>query len=443
MDTMVKRAEYASNAYYNLGLSMAKVRNLTGAIQNLKISLSLNKNNIDARNLLGLVYCEMGDVVEALSQWVVSKSIQKTDNIAGTYITQIQSNQAKFELISSTVKKYNLSLKYAREGNTDMATIQLKKIVSQNPKLVSAQLLLALLYIKDREFQKAKKPVNAVLRIDRNNVTALRYMAEIDEALNSKKKKDSSLGVLTRKSRELETKPLSGNDVIMPGSSYKEPSNGAVTVINILIGIVIGVALIWFLIIPARYRGITEEYNNSIQQYSEQLSSGNVELNSLERQLDEIRTEKENLEARLQEVSGADGNNKLLTAVVDSANAYLANKMTDAAVALIDIDVSALPSEGAKTLYNTISGATMMDASADLYNKGLTAYNRGNFTDAADYMVKSYKCDKKKAEAVYYAAKSYASLNDVDNAKKYYNIIIDSFKSSRYIAEATTYVNTN
>ena len=195
----------------------------------------------------------MGDVVEALSQWVVSKSIQKTDNIAGTYITQIQSNQAKFELISSTVKKYNLSLKYAREGNTDMATIQLKKIVSQNPKLVSAQLLLALLYIKDREFQKAKKPVNAVLRIDRNNVTALRYMAEIDEAINSKKKKDSSLGVLTRKSRELEAKPLSGNDVIMPGSSYKEPSNGAVTVINILVGIVIGAALIWFLIIPARY----------------------------------------------------------------------------------------------------------------------------------------------------------------------------------------------
>lgn len=442
METMVTRARSASNAYYNLGLSMAKVRNLTGAIQNLKISLALDKNNIDARNLLGLVYCEMGDVVEALSQWVVSKSIQKTDNIAGAYITQIQSNQARFELISSTIKKYNLSLKYAKEGNTDMATIQLKKVVSQNPQLVSAQLLLALMYLKNNEYQKARKPVNAVLKIDHNNITAMRYQAEIEEAFNVKKK-ESTLGVLTKKSRELEARPLSGNDVIVPGSSYKEPSNGAITVINILVGVVIGAAIIWFLIMPSRFTGMRAEYNNTLQQYSEQLSSGNVELNSLETQLEQVKTEKENLEARLEQVSGTDGSNKLLLSVVSSANNYIAGKMTDAAVDLIDVDVSALPSDGAKTLYNTIAGATMLNASTDLYNQGLTYYNRRDYSTASDYMVKSYQCDKTKVDAIYYAAKSYVELGDTDNAKKYYNMIIDGFKTSRYVAEATTYVNTN
>ena len=68
----------------------------------------------------------------------------------------------------------------------------------------------------------------------------------------------------------------------MPRSSYKEPSNGAVTIVNILIGVAIGAALIWFLIIPSKYKGMTADYNKSIQDYSEQLSSGNVELNSLE-----------------------------------------------------------------------------------------------------------------------------------------------------------------
>ena len=29
--------------------------------------------NIDARNLLGLVYFETGEVVEALTEWVISK----------------------------------------------------------------------------------------------------------------------------------------------------------------------------------------------------------------------------------------------------------------------------------------------------------------------------------------------------------------------------------
>lgn len=442
METIAKRAYYASNAYYNLGLSMAKVRNLSGAVQNLKISLALNKNNIEARNLLGLVYCEMGDVVEALSQWVVSKSIQKTDNRAGAYITQIQSNQTRFEVISQTIKKYNLSLKYAKEGNTDMATIQLKKVVAQNPQLLKAQLLLALMYLKNNEYQKARKPVNMVLKIDHDNVMARRYLAEIEEAFNSKKK-ESTLSALTKKSRELEVRPLSGNDVIVPGSSYKEPSNGAVTVINILVGIVVGAALIWFLVMPAKNTGIRDEYNKTLQQYSEQLSSGNVELNSLETQLDTVKKEKENLEERLEQVSGTDGSNRLLLSVVSSANNYIAGKMTDAALDLIDIDVSALPSDSAKTLYNTISGATMLDASADLYNQGLTYYNRRDYSNASDYMVKSYKCDKTNVNAIYYAARSYAELNDTENAKKYYNMIIDGFKTSRYVAEATTYVNTN
>ena len=82
-----------SNIYYNKGLSQAKVRDLTGAISSLKQSLQFNKLNTSARNLLGLVYCEMGDVVEALSQWVVSKNFSPDDNIAGTYIKKIQMNQ--------------------------------------------------------------------------------------------------------------------------------------------------------------------------------------------------------------------------------------------------------------------------------------------------------------------------------------------------------------
>lgn len=33
--------------------------------------------NTNARNLLGLVYFEMGESVKALSEWVISKSLQE------------------------------------------------------------------------------------------------------------------------------------------------------------------------------------------------------------------------------------------------------------------------------------------------------------------------------------------------------------------------------
>lgn len=144
-----------------------------------------------------------------------------------------------------------------------MAQIQLKKVVSQNPRLLKAQQLLALIYIKEKEYSKARKCLASVLRVDRNNTLAQLYMQAIDEELSSKKKESQSS--LKKRNKDDDRKPLSGNDVILPRSSYKEPSNGAITIINILVGVAIGAALIWFLIIPSRYRGLTSEYNKSLE----------------------------------------------------------------------------------------------------------------------------------------------------------------------------------
>ena len=52
-----------SNSFYNLALSQAKVRDLSGAIVSLKQSLQFNKLNTSARNLLGLIYYEEGEIV--------------------------------------------------------------------------------------------------------------------------------------------------------------------------------------------------------------------------------------------------------------------------------------------------------------------------------------------------------------------------------------------
>ena len=56
-----KKIMYLANAFYNDGLNKARVRDLTGAVTSLRQSLKFNKNNVDARNLLGQVYFEMGE----------------------------------------------------------------------------------------------------------------------------------------------------------------------------------------------------------------------------------------------------------------------------------------------------------------------------------------------------------------------------------------------
>ena len=72
----MQKIQYAANSYYNRGLEMAKERNLSGAARFLKRALQFNKYHTDARNLLGLIFYEMGETSDALIQWVISINLQ-------------------------------------------------------------------------------------------------------------------------------------------------------------------------------------------------------------------------------------------------------------------------------------------------------------------------------------------------------------------------------
>ncbi|MBQ0001015.1 MAG: hypothetical protein KBT01_05690, partial [Clostridiales bacterium] len=137
-----KKIDYLSKYYYNMGLEKASIRDLSGAITCLKQSLSFNKKNVQARNLLGLVYFETGEVVSALSEWVISKNIQPSRNLAAEYISKLQANPNKLNAINETIKKYNQALELCRDGHDDMAAIQLKRILVQNSKLIKGYHLL-------------------------------------------------------------------------------------------------------------------------------------------------------------------------------------------------------------------------------------------------------------------------------------------------------------
>ena len=245
--TIQKRIVRISNLLYNQGLEKASVRDLSGAIACLKRSLKFNKENIDARNLLGLCYFETGEVVSALCEWVISKNLQQEDNLADHYITQLQNNKNRLDTINQTIKKYNQSIEYCRQDHEDMAVIQLKKVIAQNPKLVKAHQLLALLYMKHQEYEKARRLLKKAAAVDNTNTTTLRYLTEIEEITG----KSTSLG--TRKKRVASEKEegmggtlryISGNETIIQPTTFRDSSTVA-TFINIVLGILL-CGLWWF-----------------------------------------------------------------------------------------------------------------------------------------------------------------------------------------------------
>ena len=115
-----RKIRLISNSFYNAGLERAKRRDLTGAVEYLKKCLNLNKYHIDARNLLGLIYYEMGEVSEALVQWVISMNFKEQDNRADYYLDQIQRKQDRLDQASATIQKYNQALLQAQRRSGDL-----------------------------------------------------------------------------------------------------------------------------------------------------------------------------------------------------------------------------------------------------------------------------------------------------------------------------------
>ena len=261
--SLYKKVLHVSNMYYNEGLEKAGVRDLSGAAASLRQGLRFNKNNIKARNLLGLVYFEMGDAASALREWVISKNMSPDKNIADEYIDKIRSNSGRLDAINQTIKKYNRALALCSQDSKDLAVIQLRKVLSLNPRFIRAHQLLALLYMEQEEWERAERELRKCLEIDKNNLQTLRYLKEVEQALMPEE------GVRRRKKDEA-VRYQSENEVIIQPLNVKEPkrSGGFATVLNMIIGLVIGIAAMYFLVVPAAQSRVRNEEQQTITKIS-------------------------------------------------------------------------------------------------------------------------------------------------------------------------------
>lgn len=417
--------------HYNDGLAKAEVRDLSGAVVSLRQSLKLNKDNIQARNLLGLVYYEMGEVVNALSEWVISKNLSSNKNIAGDYIKAIQSNPNRLETINQTIKKYNQALLYCKQESEDLAIIQLKKVLSLNPNLVAGHQLIALLYIKNKEYEKADKELKRALKIDMTNTTTLRYMREIDMILE----KSASSNPQKSKEKENRISYTSGNETIIQPTVFKE-STGISTVINVLIGLLIGAALTAFLILPAKIQSIQNEAQKSVVEYSNQISAKTAMITDLQNQLEaktkELEQKTEELNQYVGDTGVVDSYEKLLAAM----KAYNDNDILATYNALKQINASELKDDSL-SIYETLNtNISSPDAVKKIYDIGNNAYKTNDFDTAIENLLIAVDLDENNMNALYILGRAYQKNGDQESANKYFDIVIEKFPDTQTAANA-------
>ena len=428
-----KKLVSTSNALYNRGLERAQVRDLSGAKEDLKNSLKVYKRNIPARNLLGLVYFEMGDVVAALSEWIVSKNYQPEDNIADTYIEAVQKNAGRLDAYNVAFKKYNQSLLYARQGSLDLAVIQLKKVLSIHDKFVSAHLLLALVAIQTNQIELARKELKKVLHIDRGNVLALNYFNETDllrgKSADKKSSRISKDGVAY----------TSGNETIIQPKGMQE-GGGRNVVLDILLGFIIGMAVCWFVFAPAKIQSANNTANQQVIEYSDQLEAKSASINAMTEEINFEKAARTTAEAKAEKANAkAAGYDSLFEAQKLEAE----GNFEGAAEALTKVDPEAL-AEGAKEIYNQVSASVNATVIEDLYKKGEESYNSGNYEEAKVNLEKVVALNPQHDYAVYYLSRSYENLNDGENAKKYYQMVVELLPAETQRAQtAQAYLSTH
>ena len=93
---------------------------------------------------------EMGEVVAALSEWVISKNLQPEDNRADFYLKDAQ-KPGEVDKANQAAEKYNRALEQCKTGNMDLAKLQLKRMTGQGSCDMDAFCLLTLIYIKEKK----------------------------------------------------------------------------------------------------------------------------------------------------------------------------------------------------------------------------------------------------------------------------------------------------
>lgn len=420
-----------SNWYYNQGLECAQVHNMSSAIENLKKSLHYYKNNIEARNLLGLCYYEVGESVMALREWVISENLKAEENPASKYIKDIQPELSRTGKLNVCIKKYNQALEYANNGSEDLAVIQLKKVISTNPKFVRAHLLLALIYLHMEEYAQAKDVLRKAGKVDANNTTVLRYLKEANEHLHSEGKKKR------KNVAEDSVEYTSGNATIIRPAYFKDNATIG-TIVNIVFGLVVGFLISFFLVVPGVKRQATAESAAKLVEANNTISTKNVTIKSYQTQVDELTKQIEEMENSSSETVNA------MSFYKDLLEAYVAYNDGDyetAGEAIAKIDEKDVDKAYKKT-FRTMKSQINEKYLNILYREASGNYNQALYEDAIEVFEKILKADEEygNGDAMYYCAQAYRLNGDNQKASVLYQKVVDKYPDTYKASNAKKYL---
>ena len=367
-----------SNKLFNQGLERLKVADFYHGIEFLSKSVAINKNNVPARNLLGLALFETGHVGDALKHWVISTSLLKTDNPASRYIDKAHKNPRSLEKMNDAVGMFNQALGHIKQKSDDLAIIQLKKAVDTNPRFIDAFNLLTLCFLIQNDKERASAASERVLALDSLNPIALNYYNILHP----------------NKARPLKphSRPGQGRSLSESGPyktinlEEKKPKNFHIAeILFFIIGAACAAALLYFLFIPAVQREHDSQMQVVRNQLEHAINRNQADIETFTEQAEELREQIALYESEIQSMNNTIDLQDREIRVHHAFRFYLDDQLRRAVDTIDGLDTTGFAGNLIERIDEIRAGAYPR-LGAEYYTEGRAAFNADDHALALIYL---------------------------------------------------------
>ena len=236
----------------------------------------------------------------------------------------------------------------------------------------------------------------------------------------------------------------SGNETIIQPINDSERSGGQ-AILNILIGLIAGAALMWFLVLPGRIQLAGNDVNDRLKEVSEELTRKTADMDELNERIEALQEENKGYQDTLNEYTGNEGVIEDYNNLLSGALSYM-NDPEDALTAAEYLE-KIKETGGSKvsteftSLYDYLSGNVSAKAAEQYLKNGTDKYNDGDYEGAIDDLTEAFELNKESDEALYYLAQSYLKNDNKDKATELFNQLIASFPDSSFKSKAESFIN--
>ena len=244
------------------------------------------------------------------------------------------------------------------------------------------------------------------------------------------------------KSEDETIRYVDGNELIIQPSKVVDQRSGSFgTVFNILIGLVLGLAVMYFLVLPTKINQVRNEVKENIETLQANLDKKNADYDALQRDLDEMNSTRVGLEEELGEFTGEAGTLADMDKVLEIADMYIAGEDHSVIGEELfnlsrEVDKEKM-SENARKLYDQLLSSVSSELAEGVTGDAYSAYYAGDFEKSSLLFEKAYFFNNDNTDSIYFAAVSYENSGDKVKAKDIYQYIVDNFPDT-YIASMST-----